>query len=931
MPTVRSSALDSGAKTPPLRAIYEMNGQNESDVGVFSRQQDIYCLAISSLSNLPESFMFTLRHPWFRGVTVVFSVLILAQVAGAQRKTFSLNDGWEFRQRVEEAAATGAEQAAWHGAQVPGVVQTDLLRNKLIPDPYDRSNEAILQWIESCDWEYRDTFEATPEILKRNHVELVFEGIDGPAQVYLNDKLILSPINSFREWRANVKPALKTGANQLLVVFPSPITEGALMAAKDPWNTQTQVAGESYLRKPAYEYGWDWGPRFVLSGLWRAVKLDVWDDAKLANVHIRQRDISAASAHLVVETEIDSTANVTGALTVDYDHSGKKTTVQRNIEIVSGENHVDVPLDIDHPDLWFPNGYGPQAMYAFRVQLSAGGRIEDAATVRTGLRSVVLRRDRDQWGRSFEFIINGIPVFAKGADVIPFDSFPPRVTTVQYRRVLESAKAANMNMIRHWGGGYYETDEFYTLCDELGIMIWQDFMFGNKWMPGTYDFRQNVAAEAEYQIKRLRDHPSIIIWCGNNETEESWNWHEDVVSKLGPEGIRRMWQDYLLLFSDTLANAVTRYAPETPFWPSSPSADYEDTSELYQSGDMHDWQVWHGRAPFSDYEKAHPRFMTEYGFQSFPEMRTIESFTLPEDRTGIFTPVMLDHQKNAAGNEIIHQYLLRNYPEPKNFPSFLYVSQVLQAEGIKIGTEHLRRSRPRTMGAIYWQLNDCWPVASWSSIDYYGRWKALQYYARRFYNDLLVSPLQENGGLAVYVVSDRTTPVAGDLRMRVMTFEGNVLLEKQQAVQIAPLSSKIYLQLPIEDALAAKGIDPTKVFVATDLVVGGHTVSSNLIYLAPTVQIHLPPAPLKTELTKTGDSYRLKVSSPVLARDVYVSFGDLDAEVPDNYLDLLPGQTVEITISTQASEDSLRGALKVISLVDAFAPNTAAATANASN
>jgi beta-mannosidase len=455
-------------------------------------------------------------------------------------------------------------------------------------------------------------------------------------------------------------------------------------------------------------------------------------------------------------------------------------------------------------------------------------------------------------------------------------------------------------------------------------------MFGNEWQPGTYAFKENVALEAEYQIKRVRDHPSIVLWCGNNETEASWEWHGDTTSKLSANATRRMWQDYLTLFSGVLARAVERFAPETPYWPSSPSADYEDISDSYQSGDMHNWSVWHGMLPFRDYEKSNPRFMTEYGFQSFPEMRTVESFTLPEDRTGIFTPVMLAHQKNTSGNAKIHDYMLRDYPEPKDFASFLYASQVLQAEGIKIGTEHLRRNRPRTMGAIYCQLNDCWPVASWSSIDYYGRWKALQYYARRFYNDLLVSPHQENGGLAVYVVSDKTEPVAGELRLRVMTFEGNVMVEKKENVQVPPLSSNIYLQVPVEESLTPKGIDPTKVVVATELTVAGSVVSSNLIYLEPTVEIHLPPAPLKTELAKSGDSYHLRMSSSVLARSVYISLGEVDAEVSDNYFDLLPGQTVESTIKTPASEDALRSGLKVMSLVDAFDRNAVAKPAAAS-
>ena len=862
---------------------------------------------------------------WFRGALLIaISVTCLAQAAQAERKSVSLNNGWEFRQRIGRVDAV---QGQWHPVAVPGVVHTDLLRNKLIPDPFFRSNESALQWIENADWEYRSTFQATPEALKHSHVDLVFEGLDGPAEVYLNDKLILTADNMFREWRVEVKSQLKAGANQLLVVFPSPIIEARKIAAGDFWRQQTQTPEKSYLRKAAYEYGWDWGPRFVLSGIWRPVKLDVWDDAKISNLHIRQLDINSEIAHTVAETEITSAQKSAATVTVDYEYGGKKASTSRDVELNPGVNHIDLPIDIAHPDLWYPNGYGRQAVYAFHTQLKTGGRVQDDQTVRTGLRSIVLRRDLDQWGRSFEFVVNGIPVFAKGADVIPFDSFPTRVTTVQYRRVLESAKAANMNMIRHWGGGYYETDEFYALCDELGIMIWQDFMFGNEWQPGTYDFKQNVAKEAEYQIKRLRDHPSIVVWCGNNETEASWDWHLDITSRLSADIARRMWQDYLTLFSGVLASAVERFAPEIPYWPSSPSADYEDISENHQSGDMHNWSVWHGMLPFRDYEKSIPRFMTEYGFQSFPEMRTVESFTLPEDRTGILTPVMLAHQKNTSGNAKIHDYMLRDYPDPKDFTSFLYASQVLQAEGIKIGTEHLRRNRPRTMGAIYWQLNDCWPVASWSSIDYYGRWKALQYYARRFYNDVLVSPHQENGGLAVYVVSDKTTPITGELRLRVMTFDGNVLIEKKETVQVAALSSKIYLQLPIEESLIAKGIDPTKVAVAADITVAGSVLSSNLIYLAPTGEIHLPPAPLKTELTKSGDSYRLRVSSPVLARSVYISFGEVDAEASDNYFDLLPGQSMEISINTPASEDALRSGLKVISLVDAFDQNAAAKAA----
>jgi beta-mannosidase len=379
-----------------------------------------------------------------------------------------------------------------------------------------------------------------------------------------------------------------------------------------------------------------------------------------------------------------------------------------------------------------------------------------------------------------------------------------------------------------------------------------------------------------------------------------------------------MWQDYLTEFSGILPRVVARLDAETPYWPSSPSADYEALSDHYQSGDQHDWSVWHGRVPFSEYEKHHWRFVTEYGFQSFPEMRTVESFTQPEDRTGIFTPVMLAHQKNNEGNSIIQDYMNKDYPSPKDFPSFLYVSQVLQAEGIKIGAEHFRRLRPETMGSIFWQLNDCWPVASWSSIDYFGRWKALQYYARRFYAPILVSPHVEEL-LKVYIVSDKVKAEHAMLRVRLMDFDGKVLLEETHEVTVAPLTSKVYLDWPMKKLTDAGAADTSRVFVVVELTEGNAQLSRNLIYLAPVKDVHLKPAQLKVEATGANGRYKISVSSPVLARSVYLSFGELDVQVSDNYFDLLPGETAEISVSGPASLDALKAQLKVISLTDAFA------------
>ena len=828
----------------------------------------------------------------------------------AARTDTEINQGWEFRQT---ALAPNSIDGQWRPAQVPGDVHLDLLRNKLISDPFYRDNEAKLQWIEGASWEYRTTLNITPATLKKQNLELVFEGLDAYAEVFLNDSKVLTANNMFRIWRVDAKPFLHAGANELRVVFSSPDKAAAQAASADPWRLKTQVEEKTYVRKAAYEYGWDWGPTFVTSGVWRPVRLEAWDEARISNLHIRQLDVTPAVAHLNGEVEVTVSGDASAEVSLRYTLAGKPVEATRSVALHAGVNHIDLPLEIDKPDLWYPSGYGPQPLHTFTAEVKAQGRVEDDRSVTTGLRSVVLRRDLDQWGRSFEFVVNGIPVFGKGADVIPFDSFPDRVTEANYRRILQSAKDANMNMIRLWGGGYYESEEFYKLCDELGIMVWQDFMFGNDWQPGLYAWKMNVAAEIGDQVKRLRDHPSIIIWCGNNETEEALFWKGR--GQLPAEVRNQMWQDYVSTFNGLIPAVVESLDPQRPYWPSSPSADFEETSPTFQTGDSHIWDVWHGRVPFSTYEQHHARFVTEYGFQSFPEMKTIEAFTEPEDRAGIFTPVMLVHQKNDEGNSIIHDYLLKDYPEPKDFASFLYVSQVLQAEGIKIGAEHMRRSRPETMGSIFWQLNDCWGVASWSSIDYYGRWKALQYYARRFYAPMLVSPHVEDGALKIYIVSDKVQPVSGELHLRIIDFDGKVVKETNQPVSVPGLSSQVYLQVPLSDV---SGVGTAREFVVADLGVDGKTISRNLIYLVPTKQVHLPEAHISAELSQTADGYQLKLSSPVLARSVYVTFGAASPELSDNYFDLLPGKTLIVALKSRETLDTLKTSLKIVSLADAF-------------
>jgi beta-mannosidase len=833
--------------------------------------------------------------------------------ASAGKLVVDLDGGWRFRQ----GSANGSKEGEWLPATVPGDVHLDLLANKKISDPFFRDNEKQLQWIEKANWEYELDFEAGADLLKRANIELVFEGLDAAAEVDVNGAHVLGADNMFRTWRVPVKGHLHAGKNVLHIVFPSPIEAAAAVAARDPWQPKIKTEAKTYIRKAAYEYGWDWGPRFVTSGIWRPVRLEAWNKCRIADFAIRQKDVTGDVAHLDAEVEIEASASGAAQLNVQYMADEKPVTIGARVMLHLGRNLINLPVEIERPRLWYPAGYGDQPLYEFTARIAAAGQTADQRTVKTGLRSIELRREPDKWGRSFELVVNGIPIFAKGANVIPFDSFPSRVTTEQYRRILQSAHDANMNMVRLWGGGYYESDDFYAICDELGIMVWQDFMFGNDWQPGTYEFKQNIEAEAEDQVRRLRNHPSLMLWCGNNETEIALNWGDRWAL---PADVRlQMQQDYLTEFSGILNRVVETLDAEIPYWPSSPSTDYEATSDRFVSGDAHDWSVWHDRAPFSDYEKHHWRFVTEFGFQSLPEMRTVASFTDQADRTGIFTPGMLAHQKNADGNAIIQEYMRRDYPEPKDFPSTLYLSQVLQAEGIKEGAEHFRRERPETMGALFWQLNDCWPVASWSSIDYYGRWKALQFYARRFYAPVLVSPVVEGNVIKVYIVSDRTDAQAAQLRVRLMDFDGKVLIEESHSVSVSPLSSKVYVEWPWKKLTDAGATETARFLIAAELSDGGQEISRNLLYLAPVGEVRLKPAPLKTAVSGGQGKYTVRVSSQVLARDVYLSFGDLDAEVTDNYFDLLPGETREIAIHSAAALEMLKAQMQAISLEDAFA------------
>ena len=814
--------------------------------------------------------------------------------------------GWQFHEVGKDS---------WHPATIPGCVHTDLLSNKLIEDPFYRDNEQKQQWIGKTDWEYQTTFKVGPELLSRDQIELVFEGLDTYADIFLNDVPLLSADNMFRTWRIECKRLLKADANILRIRFRSPINEVlpvmAKMSYQLPASNDQGEKTSPHTRKAPYQYGWDWGPRFVTSGIWRPIYLEAWDQARVSDLHILPNQIAQESAKLTANIEIMAVDYTSAQIIVD-NLRDNNVAASKEVNLMQGRNLLKLDFAIPHPALWWPNGLGEHPLYTFKARLVIAGKLIDESTTRTGLRSLNLRQQPDASGKSFTFEINGVPVFAKGGNWIPADSFPTRVSKDKYRELLESVRDTNMNMLRVWGGGIYESDDFYELCDEMGILVWQDFMFGCSLYPGDQAFLDNVRQEAIDNVKRLRNHPSILIWVGNNEIETAWKhwgWKDQLPATL--------WDDYLKIFHGLLPEVCESMDPSRPYWPSSPSSNLEEDPDSQKLGDTHYWQVWHAALPFSEYEKQFPRFMSEYGFQSFPQLETVSTYTLPEDRD-IQSRVMMAHQRHPRGNQLIREYMLREYPEPKDFESFLYVSQVLQAEGIKIGAEHLRRIMPHNMGSLFWQIDDCWPVASWSSIDYTGRWKALQYYARRFYSELLLSPHEEKGSLDFYIVSDRTRPTTAQLRASLLDFEGHSLWNKQQDIVVAALNSKSYLTVPIEALLTTQ--DAKNVFLVSELLVDGKVVSSNEHFFQPFKNLSLPRPAISAKAVRTREGFMITLSADKLARTVYLSAPQHKGFFVDNYFDLVPGRKVEVEYRTTSAVKvaDFQKDLRIRSLVDAF-------------
>ncbi len=800
----------------------------------------------------------------------------------------------------------------WSDAKVPGTIHQDLLNHNRIPNPFYGMNEEAVQWVENEDWMYRTSFVVTEEQLNRDAAVLELDGLDTYADVFLNGALILRSDNMFVGHKVSVKPVLRKGENRLLIRFRSAVKEALPQWETNGFdypadNDHSSKRVSIYTRKAPYSYGWDWGIRLATCGIWRPVRLVFSDVARIEDYYVRQASVSASKADVDNRLEITNVTSqpVSALLKVAYHYSANDTKeVQKQIELRPGENTVSLPVMIDNPHLWMPNGWGEPSLYKFTASVSVDG-VEVASQERqVGLRSIRVVMEDDEHGKSFYFEVNGHPMFAKGANFIPDDALLPNVTTERYKRIFEDVKAANMNMLRVWGGGIYEDDKFYDEADRNGILIWQDFLFACTTYPHDPLFLKRVEAEAEYNIKRLRGHASLAMWCGNNEIYEGvryWGWKNKYTS----EAFAEMNRGYDVLFRQLLPDMVKRFDSDRFYMHGSPYEANWGRPESWKIADSHNWGTWYGRKPFESFDSEIPRFMSEYGFQAFPEMKTIRTFAEEKDFE-LESPVMNAHQKATIGNALIKQTMGLYYKVPAKFEDLVYVGLVLQGQGMRHGIEAHRRNRPYCMGSLFWQLNDSWPVVSWSSIDYYGNWKAMQYQSQRAFAPVLINAIKEGDDLCVYLISDELQD-RGDVRLTVelMDFDGKSHGKWTHSGKLSANTSMLFLKKRVDEFLSKQ--DAATSFLRFTLKAkNGAALADEVFYFAYPKDQKLPEARIETSVKRRGEAIEMTLKADKLARDIFIEVPVQGVRFSDNFFDLLPGQRKKITI-TSPEGYSLKG------------------------
>lgn len=806
----------------------------------------------------------------------------------------NLGGAWRMRE---------ADSETWHSAHVPGSVYADLTADGTMPDPFWRENELDAFERMKKDYVYQRAFTVTEAQLAHAHVELVCEGLDTLAHVSLNGREIAFADNMHITWVWDVKEQLHAGENTLEIRFDSPILYCAKKAEEAPgWESSDATPGFRHLRKAHCMFGWDWGPRLPDAGIWRPIFLRTWDTARLENALMLQAHHDGV-VDVTIRPEIAGESAWSAEITAP---DGEVLTLPETMA-------AEQVIAIQNPQLWWPNGLGKQPLYRVTVRLATG----DTRMWRIGLRTMTVSREKDEWGEEFCHVVNGMKVFAMGADYIPEDNILARMTPERTRRLLEDCKAANFNAIRVWGGGYYPDDAFYDICDELGLLVWQDLMYACAFYDLTPDFERSIRVETHQNVARLRHHASLALICGNNEMEMFMAGANSALIN------HRTWEfvptyphhitDYVKMFEYILPAIVKETAPQTYWWPASPSSGGNfDAPNDENRGDNHYWDVWHGEKPFTEYRKFFFRYASEFGFQSFPCLKSVKQFTLPDDRN-IFSRVMERHQRNQAANGKILSYLSQTFRYPNSFDDLLYASQLMQAEAIRYGVEHWRRNRGRCMGAIIWQLNDIWPVASWASIDYYGRWKALHYAAKRFFAPVMISAeeegeLSQNPKINEYhpapleksfrlnVCNETLRDVTGEVVWALRAPDGEIVRQNQQTLTIPAMSAKWLDKVDCADA-SLTGHYVSFAFVMDNVAVSEGTC----IFCSPK---HFEFVNPRLTVETRGDT--LVVTSHAYAKQVWLESEDADLLLDDNAFDMNPGTKIVRVLRGSAEKVRVR-------------------------
>jgi beta-mannosidase len=822
----------------------------------------------------------------------------------SQTVSQDLNSNWVFSE---------AGKNKWLMAKVPGTVHTDLWANGEIVDPYINEKEKDVQWIETKSWEYESTFDLDDEIGKSKHKDLVFEGLDTYAFIYLNDSLLLTTENMFRTYRIDVTKFLKKKKNVLRIVF-HPASE-LIELNKSKSDIKNLPGGDRvFIRKAQYQFGWDFGPRLVTCGIWKPVRLEGWNDFAIRDPHIWTSEISNDTAAVCFSFDLAGQLGKSFHVTIK-----DGSTVYLERDYTSKDNSINTTglhydfFYLPNPRLWWCNGMGKPQLYNFQITVTSG-KSHDSQIVPTGIRTIKLITVEETRDSTFYFELNGKSVFIKGANWIPSDNFLPRVSTEKYYSLIKSAQQSNMNMLRVWGGGTYEDDKFYNICDSLGIMVWQDFMFACGMYPYDNHFLSEVGAEARDNMLRLQNHPSLSLWCGNNENEEGWeNWDWQKDFKYTESEKKQLVNGNKLLFDQSVGLLEGELLQDNfylyNYWPTSPMKGWGNP-HAYKQGDVHYWGVWWGKEPFSAYDNHVGRFMTEYGFQSMP---ALSSFKLFDSNTFSLTdPTILAHQKNENGFATIQEYMQKDYPVPTGFSDYIYVSQVMQRDAMTKAIEAHRRAMSYCMGTLFWQYNDCWPGTTWSSIDYYGQPKLLNYALKDLYAPVMVSVVERNDSVLIYVVNEDEKSHFGVLGFQWENFDGANVRTSLGQMNANGESSNIVLAFNKKALLDT--LSPTK-GVLHVIFSYDNKVARKDYYFVNTKSLALTKDPrLTTDVSTVRNAdgtLTLTLTAISLAKNVYLTLDDADSKFSDNGFDLLPNETREIQITTKLSIDEVRNKLKV--------------------